>query len=194
VFLLTRATERPASRQPLGQPVKNLVKLAVAAATFVASTGVMAATAVAPIDGTSVNSLTFASGATISDAWTFTLPTLSTFDGLVSSTYTGPVTNAIQGFAATLTGPDSYSQTWTYQSLAPMARIQLLFNSVDLAAGNYSLAVSGIAGAGAAGSSYQVQLNTAPVPEPHEWAMMLAGLGVVGWAARRRQATAAVPA
>ena len=121
--------------------MKNLVKLAVAAATFVASTGAMAATAVAPIDGTSVNSLTFASGATISDAWTFTLPTLSTFDGLVSSTYTGPATNAIQSFAATLTGPDSYS-----------------------------LAVSGIAGA--AGSSYRAQLNTAPVPEPHEWAMM----------------------
>lgn len=27
----------------------------------------------------------------------------------------------------------------------------------------------------------------APVPEPHEWAMMLAGLGLVGWTARRRR-------
>jgi hypothetical protein len=26
----------------------------------------------------------------------------------------------------------------------------------------------------------------AEVPEPHEWAMMLAGLGLVGWAARRK--------
>lgn len=28
---------------------------------------------------------------------------------------------------------------------------------------------------------------TAPVPEPEAWAMMLAGLGLVGWAARRRR-------
>lgn len=27
----------------------------------------------------------------------------------------------------------------------------------------------------------------APVPEPGEWAMLIAGLGVVGWAARKRQ-------
>ena len=30
-------------------------------------------------------------------------------------------------------------------------------------------------------------VNVAAVPEPHEWAMMLAGLGLVGWAARRRR-------
>lgn len=27
----------------------------------------------------------------------------------------------------------------------------------------------------------------APVPEPHEWTLMVAGLGLVGWAARRRK-------
>ena len=32
----------------------------------------------------------------------------------------------------------------------------------------------------------------APIPEPHEWAMMLAGLGVVGWVARRRNAASRV--
>jgi hypothetical protein len=31
-------------------------------------------------------------------------------------------------------------------------------------------------------------INVAAIPEPHEWAMMLAGLGLVGWAARRRRA------
>jgi hypothetical protein len=30
----------------------------------------------------------------------------------------------------------------------------------------------------------------AAVPEPHEWAMMLAGLGLVGWAARRKNGQA----
>ena len=32
----------------------------------------------------------------------------------------------------------------------------------------------------------QIVVNLSPVPEPHEWAMMLAGLGLVAWIARRR--------
>ena len=35
--------------------------------------------------------------------------------------------------------------------------------------------------------AYDVQVTA--VPEPHEWAMMLAGLGVVGWIGRRRRAS-----
>ena len=30
--------------------------------------------------------------------------------------------------------------------------------------------------------------GVAPIPEPETYALMLAGLGVLGWAARRRQA------
>jgi hypothetical protein len=37
-------------------------------------------------------------------------------------------------------------------------------------------------------------ISVAAVPEVHEWAMMLAGLGLVGWAARRRQQPFATPA
>ena len=33
-------------------------------------------------------------------------------------------------------------------------------------------------------------ITVAAIPEPHEWAMMLAGLGLVSWAARRRRETA----
>ncbi len=36
--------------------------------------------------------------------------------------------------------------------------------------------------------SQVITLATAPVPEPETWAMLLAGLGLVGWAARRRSA------
>ena len=37
-------------------------------------------------------------------------------------------------------------------------------------------------------SPYSMTVNvTAAVPEPHEWAMMLAGLGLVGYVARRRR-------
>lgn len=71
--------------------------------------------------------------------------------------------------------------------------------SFTLAAGDYSVFVGGVnyvaqIGAMAPYPNYglRVTLNVAavpaPVPEPETWAMLLAGLGLVGWAARRRQA------
>jgi hypothetical protein len=49
---------------------------------------------------------------------------------------------------------------------------------------------------GAEGYSYNNVMpgtwSVTPVPEPHEWAMMLAGLGMVGWVARRRIAITVV--
>ena len=35
-------------------------------------------------------------------------------------------------------------------------------------------------------------ISVAAVPEPHEWARMLAGLGLVVWAARRRREASSV--
>jgi hypothetical protein len=37
-------------------------------------------------------------------------------------------------------------------------------------------------------------VTIAAVPEPHEWAMMLAGLGIVGWVARRQRGAAGATA
>ncbi len=70
-----------------------------------------------------------------------------------------------------------------------------------LAAGDYKLTVSGTATgtsqlfdgadhgpATANGGAYSVALNTPPVPEPESYALMLAGLGLVGYTARRKSA------
>ena len=54
-----------------------------------------------------------------------------------------------------------------------------------LGAGNYILKVSG-AVSGIAGGGYVAQI--AAVPEPSEYLMMLAGLGIVGYAVRRKRA------
>ena len=52
-----------------------------------------------------------------------------------------------------------------------------------LLSGPLTLIVSGTSGLTA---SYAGTINVQPIPEPETYAMLLAGLGVVGWLARRR--------
>jgi hypothetical protein len=57
----------------------------------------------------------------------------------------------------------------------------------NLAAGNYYLQVSGTL-VSDAGASFGGAVMLAPVPEPETYGMMLGGLGVLGFLARRRKA------
>lgn len=59
-------------------------------------------------------------------------------------------------------------------------------NSVTLSAGSYFYSVTGWA-SGIAGGQYTLASAITPVPEPETLAMMLAGLGAVGFLARRRK-------
>lgn len=61
-------------------------------------------------------------------------------------------------------------------------------------AGQYVLNDSSINPIGYAGvaGSYVVSMNVAPIPEPEIYAMMLAGLGVLGFVARRKKQQVAV--
>ncbi|MCK9684571.1 FxDxF family PEP-CTERM protein [Scleromatobacter humisilvae] len=54
-----------------------------------------------------------------------------------------------------------------------------------LGSGTYDLEITGTLGAN--GGGYSGELDTAPVPEPTGWALMMAGLGAMGMLARRRQ-------
>ena len=55
----------------------------------------------------------------------------------------------------------------------------------DLASGGYYFQLSGIA-EGIQGGEYLFTAHTAPVPEPESYALVLAGLGLVGYVGRRR--------
>ncbi|GBG15015.1 uncharacterized protein NMK_2616 [Novimethylophilus kurashikiensis] len=55
----------------------------------------------------------------------------------------------------------------------------------NLAAGNYYWQLTGTAD-GLNGGAYLYAADTAPVPEPGTYAMMLAGLGLLGFVAKRR--------
>jgi hypothetical protein len=72
-----------------------------------------------------------------------------------------------------------------FQGLSNLDLTPANFSFSNLAAGSYSLLVNGVSGRG---GSYTVNLTTTAtaVPEPEAYAMMLAGLGLVGFAARRK--------
>jgi len=59
------------------------------------------------------------------------------------------------------------------------------FTSVSLAAGDYYYKALAPVG-GSAGSMYSFESSVSAVPEPETYAMMLAGLGMLGFVARRR--------
>jgi hypothetical protein len=65
-------------------------------------------------------------------------------------------------------------------------------SSDNLEAGNYYVMVSGnlVSDTSASFGGAVMLAPTAPVPEPETYGMMLAGLGVVGFLARRRKAAA----
>jgi PEP-CTERM motif len=63
----------------------------------------------------------------------------------------------------------------------------VVLNPLSLAAGTYTLQIRGTV-SGSSGGSYAGVLNlTNPVPEPETYAMMLAGLGLMGFMSRRRK-------
>lgn len=59
-------------------------------------------------------------------------------------------------------------------------------HSVLLSAGNYHFSVTGSAD-GSAGGLYTLTSQVAVIPEPETYVMLLAGLGLMGFVARRRQ-------
>lgn len=64
-------------------------------------------------------------------------------------------------------------------------RSQLSFSPLDSASA-YELRVTGT-GIGEFGGVYKGTIAVAPVPEPEIYAMMVVGMGVMGWAARRKK-------
>lgn len=100
-------------------------------------------------------------------------PTIGSISNLTLDVFAGSnATGPIQGSVASTNG-------------------SLINLSGALAEGAYSLRVSGLAN-GALGGGYQLSVSAAP--EPALWMMLLAGLGLVGFVARRRAGSMANPA
>ena len=141
-------------------------------------------------------------GASFADHFTFSVngTTTSNFDAIISSISRtadtglditslslyrvggGTGTGGTAGDTLVTSGKSMSSGTMDVWSLS----------SSNLAAGNYYVMVGGnLVSDTAASFGGAVMLSpTAPVPEPETYGMMLAGLGVVGFLARRRKAAA----
>lgn len=109
--------------------------------------------------------------------FTFTLANAASVIGSVSG-FVG------QTFFSGITLTSAGGETWT-KSLTDVN--DSTFNFADLAAGNYTLTVSGVFPVGYHLYSGSAYASTTPVPEPESVALALAGLGIVAGLARRRR-------
>ena len=193
---------------------KSLIAgIVLATATF-GSSAVMAQTTATPVtvgNSPQVLDLTSGSGffgdtfgvnnngATFSDRFTFSVNSTSgmDFDAIISSISrtadTGlDVTGLSLYRAAGTDGTGTGTLVSSGTSLQSGNIDVWTLSSDNLAVGNYYVQVSGnlVSDASASFGGAVMMSPTAPVPEPETYGMMLAGLGVLGFLARRRKAAA----
>jgi PEP-CTERM motif len=157
--------------------------VAVAAMAAIASVGSYAAT-IAPLSPSATFANTVTGGFT--DEWTFNLGTESVVAASLTNievSFGATSTGGILGLAAWLDGVQLFGPTSTVPG---SYKLQVLAGATQLPAGVYKLTVSGT-GITGANASYGGNIVATPVPEPETLAMMLAGLGALGFLARRRQ-------
>ena len=136
-------------------------------------------------------------GATFSDKFNFSVANMGTGTGTTGTTGTSldAIISSISRTADTglaITGLSLYNSAGT--AVATGTKLQdgvvdvWTIKGDNLMAGNYYLQVSGnLVGNTAAAFGGAISM-AAPVPEPETYGMMLAGLGVLGFLARRRKA------
>ena len=135
-------------------------------------------------------------GTTFYDAYYFTIP-----NGSVNSVTSSINLDSILGLSNirarlyagntndTTNSVTSIIENWgTTVNFSPTVGITtVVLNPISLLAGSYTFQVKGTV-AGLSGGSYAGVLNIAnPVPEAESYAMLLAGLGVIGFISRRRR-------
>ncbi len=134
--------------------------------------------------GTYGNNLVVANtgGNTFSNVFTITLARAGTLSADIATTAVNKATNINFG-SVTITGP-SFAVAKGYQFISGGASEYRALSAIDVAAGVYTILVSGTTGST---SSFSGSFAFAAVPEPATWALMIFGMGMTGVALRRRR-------
>lgn len=165
--------------------LKPLVAAAILALSSASSFAVGSLDPVSP-SATFGNTVT----GTFNDIWTFNLGTTSIVAASITnvaisfgSLSFGEITN----FSALLNGVPLLLGGTSQTTNGVTVSTQVLAGSTTLPPGFYQLQISG--SAVGASASYGGNIVATPVPEPETYAMLMAGLGVIGFVARRRKSS-----
>jgi hypothetical protein len=170
-----------------------LSAIAFTGAMLGASTGYAASHAPATItlnDGAAYFGATFGANSmgAFADKFSFTVSKLSSLAGLVSSISQSASDGVnITGFDLFNSGGLSFGGTQLHSGMVDLWTVA----SAHLVPDTYYFLVSGNVLSNAA-VSYSGNISVAAVPEPETYAMLLAGMGVVGFLARRRKGAVSV--
>lgn len=171
---------------------KHAVALAVLSVTaFSASAAVYDLGAITVGTPKSFNAGVAGNSVVFGDLFAFTLPANggSQYD-VINFPLDFAGLNVSLSFAALYKNPDGVKTGLNGDEGAPLDSALAMGNAVHFshggtAGGNYFLLVSGVT-SGTAGGAYSGYISAAPVPEPESYAMLLAGLGVMGTIVMRR--------
>ena len=90
-----------------------------------------------------------------------------------------------------------YAQVTAFQNIAngmASGDASTAYDALNTARTYFTVLTAGSTMSWASGHDYSAPVAVTPVPEPSTYALMLAGLGLVGWIARKRKATEAAAA
>lgn len=162
------------------------MKLKTVAALTVLALGAAGAQAATKDLGTLTSAITTSGGASfdllVNDTFTFSLASASkvqssasVFLGNITPSFYGIFTAGADGKFGTL--DDTQVVGYGFSS----------GNFATLAAGNYAFRVFGLNNAPLSAYSLAANATALPVPEPESYAMLAAGLGIIGFVASRRR-------